>query len=79
MLRFLGPSSVSADVTVYASNAVDMLNNPVFYSSTDYWYCNIFRVSFWIRILTHIKCMSWGLRYIVNYMMHYQYILLQHC
>jgi len=36
----LGPNSVSADVTVYASNVVDMLNNPDFYSGLDYWFCD---------------------------------------
>jgi len=36
----LGPSLVSANVTLTASNYAQLVKNPQFYSSPDYWYCS---------------------------------------
>jgi len=36
----LGPNGTSASVAVNASNTAQLLTNPDFYSSPDYWYCS---------------------------------------
>jgi len=35
----LGTSSVSANISVVASNTAQLVKNPQFYSNPDYWYC----------------------------------------
>ncbi len=36
----IGPAGASANVTVVASNTSQLVSNPDFYSSPDYWYCS---------------------------------------